>query len=47
MWIIVDSKSGQQVGKPYSHHSRAIKRRDKLDLIYGACRYRVVRLGLE
>lgn len=46
MWIIVDSQSGQQVGKPYSHHGKAISRRDKLDLIYGAYRYRVVRLTL-
>ena len=41
MYQIIDMKTGQPVGKPYTNVRRARARRDKLDLQYGAIRYRV------
>lgn len=40
---VIDMKTGQQVGANYLNVSRARARRDKLDLQYGAIRYRVER----
>lgn len=41
-YIIVDTLTGRQVGKRYgwASRNRARARADKLDLEYGACRYR-------
>ena len=47
MYVIKDIKTGQQVGKPYQDAKRARRRADKLDLQYGAIRYRVVRINQE
>lgn len=43
MYRIIDIKTGMPVGKPYKNARRARTRRDKLDLEYGAIRYRVER----
>lgn len=42
MYRVVDSRTQKPVGKPYKSASRARARRDKLDLLHGAIRYRVV-----
>lgn len=41
IYKIIDSKTGQQVGKDYTwkDRNRARSRADKLDLRYGAVRY--------
>lgn len=46
MFKIIDSKTGKQVGGLYKEGSRARQQRDKLDLKYGAIRYRVVRVDM-
>ena len=38
-YIIIDNKTNTQVGGIYTVRSRASKRADKLDLMYGAVRY--------
>lgn len=38
---VIDRKTGQNVGKPYSNKKRAKSRAEKLDLDYGAYRYGV------
>jgi len=43
MYRIVDTKTGQQVGKNYKSRSRARAQADKLDNAYGAYRY-IVRI---
>lgn len=40
-YIVVDRKTGEQVGKPYASKSRARTRVDKLDNEYGGYRYSV------
>lgn len=42
-YIIVDTHTGLQVGKPYTQRNRARARADRLDNQYGAVRY-VVRV---
>jgi len=39
--IIIDTHTGLQVGKPYTHRNRARARADRLDNQYGAVRYAV------
>lgn len=41
MYQVYDSKTQQPVGKPYLTIKAARRRRDKLDLKYGAIRYSV------
>ena len=41
---IIDNHTKQQIGKLYTSRVRATRRRDKLDLQYGAIRYRVERV---
>lgn len=38
---IIDTKTGQQVGKDYASRARARSRADRLDNEYGAYRYAV------
>lgn len=45
MYQIIDIKTGLPVGKSYKNARRARTRRDKLDLQYGAIRYRVERVA--
>lgn len=40
-YAIIDRKTGEQVGKPYTSKSRARGRVDKLDNEYGGYRYSV------
>lgn len=40
-YLIIDGKTGQQIGKPYQSRRRASARVDRLDNEYGAYRYRV------
>lgn len=40
-YAIVDRKTGEQVGNPYTSKSRARTRVDKLDNEYGGYRYSV------
>lgn len=40
MYKVIDSRTGQVMGVYQTRH-RATRRADKLDLIYGAIRYRV------
>lgn len=40
-YIIIDTLTGQQVGKPYTQRNRARARADRLDNQYGAVRYAV------
>lgn len=44
MYRVIDIKTGLPVGKLYTSATRARTRRDKLDLQYGAIRYRVERV---
>jgi len=49
-FVIVDGQTGERVGKPYTGKTarkRARTRMDKLDLEYGAYRYRINRLDPE
>lgn len=39
MWIIIDTKTKQQVGKTYQDAKQARRQRDRLDMAYGAVRY--------
>lgn len=41
-YVIIDSHTRKQIGKPYVNANRARSRADKLDMEYGACRYRAV-----
>ena len=41
VYRIIDNQTGQQVGADYKNRRRAYTRADKLDLEYGAIRYRV------
>jgi hypothetical protein len=41
MYIIIDRKTGCQVGGPYKSRSRASNRVDKLDNAYGGYRYTI------
>lgn len=45
MYIIIDRQTGKQIGKPYKSRVAASRRRDALDLAYGAYRYTVQRVG--
>jgi hypothetical protein len=38
---IIDSQTGAQVGGLYASRVRALRRADRLDMAYGAYRYRV------
>jgi hypothetical protein len=46
-YIVVDRKTGEQVGKPYSNKNRARSRVDKLDNDYGAYRYAVKEIEIN
>ena len=39
MWIIIDSRTGLQVGKQYDSSRKAHAKADRLDSVYGAVRY--------
>lgn len=41
MYQIIDVKTGEKVGKPYTNRKAASHRANKLDLAYGAIRYAV------
>ena len=45
MYKIIDMKTKLQVGTNYKDRKRAMRRADKLDLMYGAIRYRVVKIN--
>lgn len=40
-YVVVDTRTGLPVGKPYTSYSAALGRVDKLDNNYGAYRYTV------
>jgi hypothetical protein len=40
-YLVIDSRTGLSVGKPYTSFSKALARVDKLDNAYGAYRYTV------
>lgn len=44
MYKIIDVKTSLQVGTNYKDRRKAINRADKLDLQYGAIRYKVIRI---
>lgn len=41
VYVVIDMRTGKQMGKEYATRSRASARADKLDNAYGAYRYRV------
>jgi hypothetical protein len=45
-WMVVDGYTGCQVGRPRKSRKRAQAYADKLDLAYGAYRYRVEPIAL-
>ena len=45
VYVVIDGRTGQQVGGEYKSRSRASARADKLDNAYGAYRYRVQAKG--
>jgi hypothetical protein len=45
MYAIIDTQTGAQVGTLYKSRIRAARRRDALDLAYGAVRYALRRIA--